>query len=235
MGLFSSIASAVAPEIIGGAFSAFGASRQNDAARRAAATQMAFQREMFQNRYQWTMADMRAAGLNPMLAYQQGAGIGGSGASYTPVNELAGIGQGVSKGVSTALAVRRQNQDLKNLKQQERNLKLQEREIDARTEAAYESAATNRESARNFSALARYHDHAATNEKWRQGGAEAANRIGQIDREFYGSEMGRHFRRAELMGNSAGAVTRAIGNVFRTGAGTLRTRGVRPGARIRRR
>ena len=38
--------------------------------------------EMYQQRYQWTMADMRKAGLNPILAYRQGAGsfpsMGGS-------------------------------------------------------------------------------------------------------------------------------------------------------------
>lgn len=33
-----------------------------------------FSERMFRNRYQWTTEDMRNAGLNPMLAYMQGAG-----------------------------------------------------------------------------------------------------------------------------------------------------------------
>lgn len=40
----------------------------------AASRQRAFAKEMFRNRYQYTMQDMRAAGLNPMLAAKLGGG-----------------------------------------------------------------------------------------------------------------------------------------------------------------
>ena len=36
--------------------------------------QQAFNKEMYEKRYQMTMSDMRKAGLNPILAYKQGAG-----------------------------------------------------------------------------------------------------------------------------------------------------------------
>ncbi len=112
------IAAAVAPSIIGGIFSAFGASQQNKAAKKAAEAQMNFQREMYGSRYQMTMKDMRAAGLNPILAYKQGVGSSPGGSSYSPVNVGAGAGAAAGQAVSSAIAVRRQNQELKNMKQQ---------------------------------------------------------------------------------------------------------------------
>lgn len=48
--------------------------------------QQAHQVGMYKHRYQWTMEDMKKAGLNPILAYRQGTGSGspatsGAGAS----------------------------------------------------------------------------------------------------------------------------------------------------------
>lgn len=45
-----------------------------------------FTREVYHNRYQWTMSDMRAAGLNPILAYSQGTGggVGGGPQASSP-------------------------------------------------------------------------------------------------------------------------------------------------------
>ena len=59
-----------------------------------AANQMDFQREMRATQYQTAVEDMKAAGLNPMLAYQQGgAGTpsGAAGQGYTaPVRNALG-------------------------------------------------------------------------------------------------------------------------------------------------
>jgi len=48
------------------------------------ARQERFQRETMQNRYQWQVADMRAAGLNPALSYGASAPGGASGAPMNP-------------------------------------------------------------------------------------------------------------------------------------------------------
>lgn len=115
--------------IIGGLFSAWGASRQNKAAKSAAERQMAFQREMYGSRYQMTMADMRKAGLNPILAYKTGVGGSPGGSSYSPVNIGADGATGMQNAITSALAARRQNQELKNMRAQQKLLEEQKRRV----------------------------------------------------------------------------------------------------------
>jgi hypothetical protein len=65
--------------IIGGGLSFLGGERRNAAQAEQAATANAFSAQQFASRYQTTVKDMEAAGLNPMLAYSQGGGSPPSG------------------------------------------------------------------------------------------------------------------------------------------------------------
>ena len=76
----------VGAALISSASGMLGAMKQNKAAEASAAKQMAFQREMSNTSYQRAMADMEAAGLNPILAFKQGGASTPAGASYSPVN-----------------------------------------------------------------------------------------------------------------------------------------------------
>lgn len=94
----------------GGLFSFLGAKGQNKAAARAADKQMAFQERMSNTAYQRSMADMKAAGLNPMLAYQQGGATTPSGAMPNIVNELEGLGNS-AKNLSSNIQAARLSQE----------------------------------------------------------------------------------------------------------------------------
>lgn len=80
--------------------------------------QMDFQERMSNTAYQRAMADMRKAGLNPMLAYKQG-GASTPGGSFAPAKDIVG------PAVNTALAARRQTQELKTMEAQATNLNAQ--------------------------------------------------------------------------------------------------------------
>lgn len=94
----------VAGAIVGGGFSALGASQQNKANKAAAAEANRFTADQFARRYQITMADMRKAGLNPLLAYQQGGGSPSAGQQYSAVNVGSAGAQGAVSGANSALA-----------------------------------------------------------------------------------------------------------------------------------
>jgi len=71
--------------IIGGA-SLLGSHLRNKEAKAASAKQMAFQEDMSNTSYQRGMADMKAAGLNPILAGKMGGASTPTGSTYQPEN-----------------------------------------------------------------------------------------------------------------------------------------------------
>jgi len=110
---FKGITSAVSPISsilgagIGAASSLIGGQQQNAANQAMAQSQMDFQERMRQTQYQTTVADLKAAGLNPMLAYSQGGAGTPQGATAQMGNPLGEAGNSARE---AAMAVAQFNQ-----------------------------------------------------------------------------------------------------------------------------
>jgi cation transport regulator ChaC len=91
-----------------------GTHMRNKEARKASARQMAFQREMSDTSYVRGMADMKKAGLNPILAGKVGGASTPTGSTYNPEN--------VATNATNAYLQTQQN--IANVKQTEANTAL---------------------------------------------------------------------------------------------------------------
>lgn len=112
--------------LIQGGMQMYGQSATNAANAQQAQKQMDFQADQTGTSYQRGVADMKAAGLNPMLAYSQGGASSGAGASAIMGNE-------VGAAASSALQATQTMQSIDNMRAQERNIDAQTANTDMDT------------------------------------------------------------------------------------------------------
>lgn len=128
--------------LVGGVGSYIGQERTNEANSAQALRSMEFsageakkqrdfQETMRATQYQTAMDDMAEAGLNPILAYQQGgagnlSGAQGVGAQASMQNPAGAGVENFGKATASAMALKKFDQELTNLKQTEKTMKAAE-------------------------------------------------------------------------------------------------------------
>ncbi len=201
-------AATIGSGLLAGRASAQGAEKQNREARLAAKTQMDFQERMSNTQYQRGMADMRLAGLNPILAYRQGGAGTPGGSSYSPVNVGASGVTGAVAGAASAVSARKAELE-RNLNaatlgniHEDTNKKFSEQRLNQtirnRGEQEIRNMKINSEILREELQI-------------RKAGAASA----RAEEKFYNSEAGKVARQIDLWGRSVNPFSGAARNLRR--------------------
>lgn len=147
---FWATAAPVIGSVVSGLFGMEGARKQNEQQIASAREQMAFQERMSNTAHQREVADLKAAGLNPILSSRYGGASSPSGAQASIVNEM-------EPAMSSAFQAREMAQTLKNMRATEKLTN-----VTAQKEAALGQKATSEAIiADNDAAASRYAPAAA--------------------------------------------------------------------------
>lgn len=100
--------------LLGGALGAIGSGVSSAFQAREAKKDRSFQERMSSTAYQRSMADMRKAGLNPILAYQKGGASTPGGAQA----RIGDLGQAGVAGIASAVQLKRAQHEINLLRMQ---------------------------------------------------------------------------------------------------------------------
>ena len=120
------------------ALGAYGQHRANKASKESVREQMAFQESQSSSAVQRQMRDMKAAGINPMLAGRFGGASSPAGASYDAGNVLSDI----PTAVSSAIQLKRLKAELENMDVTNQNLR--ENTLQIRSQTALNNASAKK-------------------------------------------------------------------------------------------
>ncbi len=193
-----------------GALQFAGTVYSTEEAAKAAKKKRKFQEYMSNTAYQRATSDMRAAGINPILAYQQGGASTPQGAAFQPFNP--DLGKTVGAGIASATGKKAQTEQAKSLKTK--------RDVDIASlrnlnrNAALTAAQTKRTHTENDGQIIRNQIDAL--------GLPAA----ELEKDVSESALGRVSAYVRRFGSSIGSLIPGFGLLV--GGGRATTRGITP-------
>nr|QJB19003.1 MAG: DNA pilot protein [Microvirus sp.] len=173
--------------LIGSVISGIGGVVQNEQNADLARENRAFQEQMSNTAYQRGMADMKAAGLNPILAYQKGPASSPTGATAVATNVGEAMVNSYNNSARTAEDNARTREDTKKIvsqdalvKQELENAKSTQDQIRANTALALAQTTKSGEEAKYINAQTQ--------------GAQSTNAAKSADKTYYESTAGKGVR-----------------------------------------
>jgi len=198
MGFFSTSG----PALVTGGLSALGGYFQGQASQASAKQQMKFQREMSNTSFQRGMADLRKAGLNPILAAKVGGASTPMGAGY----QVPNIGEAMASGAHSAGSLQQMFAGTEKTKEETKNVPKTGDLLSQQMRTAQAQAAALTAQARNYNFNSAKSQQETinlekTNEIMDQ--AVASSKLeAEIDQTQFGKVM-RYLNRLNPFGNSA--------------------------------
>ncbi|WNK14498.1 MAG: DNA pilot protein [Microvirus sp.] len=133
--MFDSVLSSIGGDLVSGAFSLFGGSSANRASKKEAQRNRDFQERMANTAYQRATADMKLAGINPMLAYMKGGADTPSG-NMAPIRDISeGAASSAGNMTSKVLAARNITASTAKTEAEKINIEAQTANTEANTAA----------------------------------------------------------------------------------------------------
>lgn len=137
MGLFDGVASG----LIGGVASLIGGNKANESNQAIASANNEWSAQQYATRYQTTVKDLEASGLNPMLAYGQGPGTAPTASAVAPMqNALGSAVESYNKSRGTSAQAALQTEQLKQVESQTQLNSAQTAKVLADAEVSKEQA-----------------------------------------------------------------------------------------------